>query len=282
MTNSFPTLSNPNLYQALQALDLDLPDVALSFTERLAVENSWTVNHAQTVLDEYRRFLYLLALGKHPVCPSDAVDQAWHLHLLYTRSYWQDLCNNIIGRPLHHEPTQGGVAEREKFMQWYKQTLDTYQHEFNIPAPSLVWPKPEQRFAPEVLHQRLRIHDYKILTLKDYMTYKTIVSVIIGLLGWMLTGSVLTSLLGIVYFVVVELVYEKQCIHCHRNHALKLVTATKLCTNKIPIMLFKCRYCGNTEWRGNKNLSNDSNAACGGGGCGSGCGGGCGGGGCGG
>lgn len=284
MADPLLSLSNPSLYQAVQSFEVTSADVDLSFTERLAADNAWPLAYAQGVVEEYRRFLYLLALGEHPVCPSDAVDQAWHLHLLYTRSYWQELCGKVLGKNLYHDPTQGGVMERDKFKQWYTQTLATYQREFGVPAPSLIWPDPEQRFAPEGLHQRLRLHDYKILTLKDYKTYKSIVAVIIALLSWMVTGSVVSSVLGFLFWVFIDSLYAKQCTRCHRNHALKNISVTPLGAGTAPVTLWKCKYCGSSEWhRDNKNLSNDNHATCGAGcgdgGCG---GGGCGGGGCGG
>ncbi|MEK6230809.1 MAG: hypothetical protein N2A42_03075 [Luteolibacter sp.] len=35
-------------------------------------------------MTEYKRFVALAMLAGHPVTPSEEVDQAWHLHLVYT------------------------------------------------------------------------------------------------------------------------------------------------------------------------------------------------------
>ncbi|MEZ6192343.1 MAG: hypothetical protein R3C45_13785 [Phycisphaerales bacterium] len=51
------------------------------------------------MVNEYRRFCYLAIAAGHTVTPSDEVDQAWHLHLLYTRDYWEDFCPNVLGTP---------------------------------------------------------------------------------------------------------------------------------------------------------------------------------------
>ncbi|MFM7057214.1 MAG: glycine-rich domain-containing protein [Planctomycetota bacterium] len=75
------------------------------------------------------------------------MDQAWHLHLTYTRSYWERFCHPILGRPLHHEPTAGGAAEGHKFEDWYAKTLDSYQRLFNEIPPADIWPAPKKRFA---------------------------------------------------------------------------------------------------------------------------------------
>ena len=58
---------------------------ALPFAERLARENGWSRSHAERVVGEYKRFCFLAATAGHTVTPSDAVDQAWHLHLTYSR-----------------------------------------------------------------------------------------------------------------------------------------------------------------------------------------------------
>lgn len=119
---------------------------ALPFAERLARENGWTRGYAERVFAEYKRFLYLAALGEHAVTPSDAVDQTWHLHLVYTRSYWDELCGKLLGRPLHHHPTLGGPEERARFLSQYAATLDSYARVFGERPDPRIWPAPAQRF----------------------------------------------------------------------------------------------------------------------------------------
>ena len=136
-----------HLWEELQAFALDRPGVAFPFSARLARENGWTPAFARRVIDEYRRFLFLSQVAGHPVTPSVAVDQAWHLHLTYSRSYWEELCGRILGRPLHHDPTEGGTAEGEKFHDWYAATLESYARVFGTPPPPDVWPAPQVRFA---------------------------------------------------------------------------------------------------------------------------------------
>src|SRR5688572_23915413 len=106
------------LWSRIAAFPLDEGSPPLSFAARLARENAWSVSHAARVLEEYRRFAYLAVAAGHPVTPSEDVDQAWHLHLTYTRSYWTRFCATVLGRELHHEPTQGGAAEARKFQDW--------------------------------------------------------------------------------------------------------------------------------------------------------------------
>jgi uncharacterized protein (TIGR04222 family) len=140
-------MTNPDLWQKLQAFEVGDPSAAFPFASRLARENGWSGEFADRVLDEYRRFLYLAMEAGHPVTPSVQVDQAWHLHMVYTRSYWEELCGTVFGKPLHHEPTKGGRQEAGKFVDWYTRTLETYEKEFGEAPPSDIWPPSEQRFA---------------------------------------------------------------------------------------------------------------------------------------
>ena len=135
------------LWQRLEAFSPHDESAAFPFVHRLARENGWSRPYAFRVLEEYKRFLYLMLRAGHPVTPSDEVDQAWHLHLLYTRSYWEDLCRDIAGRPLHHGPTRGGEAEGAKFHDWYERTKDSYERLFGEPPPGDIWPSSEKRFG---------------------------------------------------------------------------------------------------------------------------------------
>jgi hypothetical protein len=76
------------------------------------------------------------------------VDEAWHLHLCYTRSYWEGLCGEVLGRQLHHGPTRGGAKEDGKFEEWYERTLASYRSVFGQEPPADVWPTSRVRFGP--------------------------------------------------------------------------------------------------------------------------------------
>lgn len=135
------------LRSRLEGFEIDEPGVSLPFSARLARENGWTLAFAGRVVREYKRFLFLTASAGHPVTPSEEVDQAWHLHMVYTRSYWDRLCGEVLGRPLHHDPTEGGAAEGMKFRDWYARTLESYRIHFGENPPGDIWPGVEKRFA---------------------------------------------------------------------------------------------------------------------------------------
>ncbi len=130
----------------LESFEIDQPGVSFPFTSRLARDQGWDRGFARRVTGEYKRFLWLAMRAGHPVTPSEEVDEAWHLHLCYTRSYWDELCGKVLGKPLHHGPTEGGRAEDEKFVDWYGRTLDSYRLHFGEEPPADIWPPVGRRF----------------------------------------------------------------------------------------------------------------------------------------
>lgn len=184
--------ANDPLWQALEGFELDQPGVALTFSQRLSRENGWSHSFAQRVVAEYKRFLWLAMRSGHPVTPSDEVDQAWHLHLAYTQSYWVDLCANILKRPLHHGPTKGGAEEEAKFGDWYGRTKESYEQFFGEDPPADIWPSHEQRFDP---HRRYRRVDtasvWMIPRMVNWHQTKKMVAVVVA--GLVTCGLLLVS-----------------------------------------------------------------------------------------
>jgi len=140
---------------AIEAFSFDDGQPALTFEFRLAREHGWSRSYTRRVLTEYRRFLFLAIAGEEPVCPSEDVDAAWHMHLTHTRSYWTHLCGEVLGRPLHHEPTRGGPHEAEKHRQMYDRTLAIYREAFGAEPPTDVWPSAEVRFGTDLNHRNI-------------------------------------------------------------------------------------------------------------------------------
>ncbi|HET6880009.1 MAG TPA: TIGR04222 domain-containing membrane protein, partial [Pirellulales bacterium] len=134
-----------DLFDRVAAFEFDEPGTELTFRERLAREHAWPLSFAARVIEEYKKFAFLAMTAGHPVCPSDDVDEAWHLHLTYTRSYWHDFCP-LLGKPLHHHPTKGGAAELAKHVGWYQQTLASYRRMFGHGPPADIWPTAAERF----------------------------------------------------------------------------------------------------------------------------------------
>jgi hypothetical protein len=185
------------LWTAISTFEIDGADTTLTFAARLARENGWDTAYTQRVLAEYRRFLFLCCHTETGVTPSDAVDQAWHLHLTYTRSYWIDLCRNTLGRDLHHNPTKGGGAEGKKFDEMYSETARLYQHVFGEAPPPDIWPSNAQRFG-DIDFERVNRRTHWVLPkpalLSNRMSWISLLLVAMAFLFVQATGSVVVVL----------------------------------------------------------------------------------------
>uniref|UniRef100_UPI00404B075D glycine-rich domain-containing protein n=2 Tax=Flavobacterium sp. TaxID=239 RepID=UPI00404B075D len=142
------------LWNEIRSFELDDPEISFNFSDRLARENGWTLEYSLRAILEYKKFIFLLTITNHPLTPSDQVDQVWHLHLLYTQSYWDDFCEKLLKRKIHHGPTKGGEAEKSKYTNWYEKTKDLYVETFKTAIPNDIWPSSEIRFS-EIKFERV-------------------------------------------------------------------------------------------------------------------------------
>ena len=141
----FLPLDEDDLWLRIRNHKIGSVEVEYSFINRLAFENRWSKSFSLKVLEEYKRFIYLLCRCKHPVTPSVEIDQVWHLHLLYTRDYWDEFVPKLTKVP-HHEPTLGGQDETRKFFEYYENTKDSYEKIFDESPPPTIWPESSSRF----------------------------------------------------------------------------------------------------------------------------------------
>jgi uncharacterized membrane protein YgcG len=128
------------LWTLLQDMKIEGRGAERRFEEALAAEEGWSLDFAGRVTREYRRFLYLAASSAGEITPSRTVDGAWHLHLTYSRHYWDELCGRILGRPLHHNPSTGDASDDERFARQYEDTLALYRRTFGETPPADIWP----------------------------------------------------------------------------------------------------------------------------------------------
>jgi hypothetical protein len=183
--SSLHTPDHP-VWHSLSHYTVGPQDAALSFVQRLARENGWPLAQAGRVFEEYRRFCFLAVTAGHEVTPSDAVDQAWHLHLTYSRDYWERFCPEVLGRPLHHGPTAGGSAEQERFFDQYARTLKAYEATFGTP-PADIWPDARRRLIEDPRARRVHPRDALIVprgTLYRIVGILMLILVVGGVLLW--------------------------------------------------------------------------------------------------
>lgn len=154
------------VWEALSHYKIGPDDAQLDFAQRLARENGWSEKHAARVIGEYRRFCFLAVTADEELTPSDAVDQAWHLHLSYSRDYWERFCPEVLRRPLHHGPTPGGEEARGRYFEQYAQTLARYERVFGEEPPADVWPSGAQRLIEDPKARRIHPRDAIIVSRK--------------------------------------------------------------------------------------------------------------------
>lgn len=133
-------LSNPELWNKIAAYDFDDPWVKVPFSGKLARESGWPPSHLQLVIDEYRRFIYLVCISDELLSPSPDVDRVWHLHLTYTKDYWKRFCGETLGQEVHHSPGSGPSETEGRLRHAYAKTLALLAKEFGERPPIAVWP----------------------------------------------------------------------------------------------------------------------------------------------
>ena len=150
------------LWNNIKSFNLDDNQSSFTFSARLARENGWTADYTARVIEEYKKFIFLCCVSPNGVTPSDAVDQAWHLHLTYTKSYWVDLCKNTLGKEIHHNPTKGGDQEAAKFDDYYTDSFKLYQDSFGTESPADIWPDNQKRFS-DINYQRVNLETHGLV-----------------------------------------------------------------------------------------------------------------------
>lgn len=139
------TNTERELWNKIDDFEIDDVESSFSFSDRLARENDWSLEYSLRAIFEYKKFIFLICISNEGLTPSDEIDQVWHLHLLYTQSYWIELCKETLNRQIHHGPTKG-IEEQSRFKDQYQFTLDFYYEKFNEKPPKDIWPKSEKRF----------------------------------------------------------------------------------------------------------------------------------------
>jgi hypothetical protein len=139
-----------DLWRRIEQHDFE-PDTPLNFTDRLARDHGWSLEHARAAVDAYRRFCFLAVVSPTPVTPSEVVDEVWHQHLVYSRDYWTIWCGEKLQTPLHHDPTPGGPEAQMTYRRQYAETLALHERFFGPPSREL-WPATHLRFAQPRYH----------------------------------------------------------------------------------------------------------------------------------
>jgi hypothetical protein len=167
--------SNDPLWIKIRDFNLDDPESQLTLSSRLSRENGWSKALSDLAILEYKKYLYLVAKYPMTFTPSDKVDQVWHMHMIYTRSYWEDLCRDTLGKNIHHGPTKGGSVENLKYKNFYSITKSIYAEVFGEEPTPLIW---------ESDHDRFHNIDFVRVNLgENFVIPKTLGLIYLGVLG---------------------------------------------------------------------------------------------------
>ena len=129
------------LYARLATYAFDTPGAPMPYSRRLAEREGWSASYTEAVIAEYKRFAFLAVTGEHMAAPSKAIDAAWHLHLEYTREYWDVFCADVLHKKLHHTPGTGAPEESAFYSRCYAQTIARYRVAFGVEPPASIWPR---------------------------------------------------------------------------------------------------------------------------------------------
>ena len=131
-------LVETDLYRRICDFDLDEHGASFPFSRKLAQQYQWTSAYTLRAIQEYKKFVFLGMVSDQIVSPSIPIDLVWHMHLIYTHSYWHKFCGEVLGKSFHHSPSSGGTSEQLKYDRLYQQTLIIYQNYFGTP-PIDIW-----------------------------------------------------------------------------------------------------------------------------------------------
>lgn len=139
MVTSINNSHTSELWQKVEAFQFDTPTTQRTFAQRIARDNAWTDAYTQRVIMEYKRFMFLLATTNEMLAPCDAVDQVWHMHLIYSKSYWLGFCQDILQKWIHHNPSEGKAQDADKYKTAYRRTKERYYEVFRVEPTSDIW-----------------------------------------------------------------------------------------------------------------------------------------------
>lgn len=247
------------LRNRLNSFELDQKDDRLTFSKRLARENGWTINYTLRVIEEYKKFLFLCCTSPTPITPSDPVDQAWHMHLTYTKSYWNDLCKNTLEKEIHHNPTKGGKEEQEKFNNLYTGLQEIYLEKFGTALPSDIWHDNKKRFS-DINFQRINLNDNWVVPKVSVQTVSMII-IAIAIPAF----SISTGITSIIFLgIVIALLILSRAISTNNK---KKNEGTQQLADRVAAFLSA----DTSNWWDSGCSSNRSDSGCSGSGCSSGC-----------
>lgn len=186
------------LWDKIKFFTVDEGTPELGFIGRLSRDNNWSIAFSEQVYTEYLKFIYLMAVSDQHCTPSDEVDQVWHLHLCYSQSYWTDLCENLIGKKLHHGPTRGGSKESRRYQQQYEYTVKLLNQEFGKSRDENIWPQTAKRFKHADAFIRVNNASHFIVKKSKFVQYYIMFLVALTVMALVMSDTKIQSMLFVI------------------------------------------------------------------------------------
>lgn len=117
------------------------------FEEYVAQELMISIDQANDMIFEYRRWILLLGITKVRLYPSEQIEKVWLIHMAHSNSYLK-FCDKTIKYVPYHMPFTGNTNGFDDRAQ-YVNTLSFYQLIFNEVPCTSVWPPVDFRFQVE-------------------------------------------------------------------------------------------------------------------------------------
>ncbi|PJI92412.1 hypothetical protein BC777_1261 [Yoonia maricola] len=133
-----PIKKDRQLWHRLEGYSFHERPLSQSLIDLLEEETGHSIDVCYILIEEYRRFMYLVGSTGETLAPSPIVNLVWRVHASDKKAYFDDFCPRIMGRTIHHPddlpPFQDDPA--------YLRTLDYYAEEFGRAGVEF-WPDPD-------------------------------------------------------------------------------------------------------------------------------------------
>lgn len=133
-----PIKKDRKLWHRLEGYSFHERPLTRSLVDRLHEETGHSIDVCYTLVEEYRRFMYLVGSTGETLVPSPIVDVVWKMHVQDEKAYFEDFCPRIIGRIIYRPDDLVQFADDPA----YGRTLDHYAEEFGR-AQVQFWPDPD-------------------------------------------------------------------------------------------------------------------------------------------
>ena len=133
------TKRDRRLWHRLEGYSFHERPLTRSLVETLEEVTGHSTDVCYTLVEEYRRYMYLVGSTGDTLAPSPIVEIVWRQHVKDKRAYYEDFCPRIIGRTIHYNPAAGPFDEDPA----YERTVAYYTQEFGRPQVQY-WPDPDE------------------------------------------------------------------------------------------------------------------------------------------